>query len=159
MRVTIAAIGRLKAGPERLLLDRFLDRANKAGRRFSLAVAVREIPESRAANAEARKDQEAAAILAALPAGAILVALDRSGGDLDSRGMAARLDRWREAGTGAVAFAIGGADGHGRALLARADLAVAFGRATWPHQLVRVMLAEQLYRAVAILAGHPYHRD
>ncbi|CAN5304457.1 23S rRNA (pseudouridine(1915)-N(3))-methyltransferase RlmH [soil metagenome] len=159
MNVTIAAVGRLKAGPERELLERYLDRAEKAGKRLGLSFAVREFPESRAAAAGTRKFEEAAAMLAALPAGAVLVALDESGSGLDSRTIAARIGKWRDGGIGELVLAIGGPDGHGEALLAKAALRLAFGGMTWPHQLVRLMLAEQLYRVVTILSGHPYHRD
>ena len=158
MRITIAAIGRLKAGAERVLLERFIDRAGKAGRQLGLTFAVREFPESRAAVAATRIDQEAAAMIASLPAGAVVVALDEAGKNLDSRGFAEQLAKWREAGVADLIFAIGGADGHGAPLIKRADLRLAFGALTWPHQLVRLMLAEQLYRAVTILTGHPYHR-
>lgn len=159
MRITIAAIGRLKAGPERELTARYLDRIDKAGRALSLAVNVREFPESRAGSAPARKDQEAAAILAALPPSTLLVALDEGGKALDSRDFAGRLANWRDAGTEDVAFVIGGADGLGAAIRSAATITLAFGAMTWPHQLVRLMLAEQIYRAVTILSGHPYHRD
>lgn len=159
MNVTIAAVGRLKAGPERTLLERYLDRAEKAGRRLGLSFAVREFPESRAGSAPARKAEEAAVLLAALPAGATLIALDETGTGLDSRTFATRIGKWRDAGTGDLVLAIGGPDGHGEALLGKAALRLAFGGMTWPHQLVRLMLAEQLYRVVTILSGHPYHRD
>ncbi len=159
MRITIAAVGRLKAGPERDLAERYLDRINKAGRALSLSVAVREVPESRAATAPARKDQEAAAIRAALPAAAVVVALDEHGDALDSRAFAAKLANWRDAGAADLVFVIGGADGLGDDLLKAAAARMAFGRLTWPHQLVRLLLAEQVYRAVTILSGHPYHRD
>jgi 23S rRNA (pseudouridine1915-N3)-methyltransferase len=158
MLITIAAVGRLKAGPEREIFDRFLDRATAAGRNVGIAVSVREFPESRAATAALRKDQEASAILAALPTGAALVALDEAGKGLDSRAFAGRIAQWRDAATDIV-FVIGGADGHGPAVVGRAAMRLAFGAMTWPHQLVRLMLAEQLYRAVTILSGHPYHRD
>ena len=159
MRITIAAIGRLKAGPERDLFERFVHRASAAGRRLGLTVELREFPESRAGTSALRKEQEAAAILAALPAGAILAALDERGRGLDSAGFAERLAKWRDGGAGSLVFALGGADGHGPALLARADLSLSFGPMTWPHQLARVMLAEQIYRATTILSGHPYHRE
>ena len=159
MQITIAAIGRLKAGPERVLYDRFLDRAGRAGRQLGLTFATREFPESRAAAPAARKNQEAAAIVASLPDGALVVALDQAGKGLDSRDFAERLEKWRDDGASDLIFAVGGADGHGAPLTARADFRLAFGAMTWPHQLVRLMLAEQLYRAVTILTGHPYHRD
>lgn len=105
-----------------------------------------------------RKDAEAALLLAAVPAGAAIVALDEQGRDLTSADFAAHLGRWRDEGRRAAAFLIGGPDGHAPAVFQAADLRLAFGRLTWPHRLVRVMLAEQLYRATSILAGHPYHR-
>jgi 23S rRNA (pseudouridine1915-N3)-methyltransferase len=158
MHLTVAAIGRMKAGPERDLFDRYLARAEAAGRKLALSFSLGEKPESRAADAAARKSEEAAALLAALPAGAILIALDQAGQSLDSRAFAAAIRRYRDDGVRHLVFAIGGADGHGPALLGRAALRLAFGPLTWPHQLVRIMLAEQLYRAVTILAAHPYHR-
>jgi 23S rRNA (pseudouridine1915-N3)-methyltransferase len=105
-----------------------------------------------------RKDAEAALLLAAVPPGAAVVALDGRGRDLTSEETAARLGAWRDAGRRDAAFLVGGPEGLADAVLAAADLRLAFGRQTWPHRLVRVMLAEQLYRATAILAGHPYHR-
>lgn len=159
MRVTIAAVGRLKAGPERELIDRYLKRAMAAGKKLGLTFAVREIAESRAADTARRKKEEAIALLAAVPTSAVLVALDETGKTLDSRAMADRVGGWRDGGAQDLVFALGGADGHGEALLAKASLRLAFGPMTWPHQLARLMLAEQLYRTVTILAGHPYHRD
>lgn len=105
-----------------------------------------------------RKEAEAALLLAAVSPGGVLVALDEHGRDLGSAGLAERLGAWRDQGRRSVAFLIGGADGLAEAALAAAELRLAFGRQTWPHRLVRVMLAEQLYRATSILAGHPYHR-
>jgi len=159
VRIMIAAVGRLKAGPERELFDRFLARADRAGRHLSLAVDSREIPESPAKRSEARKDAEAKALLGALPASGAVVTLDERGKAVDSRGFAERIAQWRDSGSSDLTFLIGGPDGLGATALDRADLRLAFGKMTWPHQLVRVMLAEQLYRAVTILSGHPYHRD
>ena len=159
MLITIAAVGRLKAGPERELFDRFTARVDAAGRKLGLTITVREFAESRAGSATARKQEEAAAILAALAARGPIVALDEAGKALASPVFADKIARWRDDGASDIVFAIGGADGHGPALLDKAILRLAFGQMTWPHQLVRVMLAEQLYRAVTILAGHPYHRD
>lgn len=159
MLIAIAAVGKLKAGPERELFDRFMARATEAGGKLGLSFAIREFPESRARSATARKAQEATAIVAGIPSGAIVAALDATGKTIDSRAFAGRLAAWRDGGVSTVVLAIGGADGHGRALTEKAALRLAFGAMTWPHQLVRVMLAEQLYRAVTILSGHPYHRD
>ena len=108
---------------------------------------------------ERRKSAEAVLLLAAVPAGAALAALDERGRDLSSFELADRLARWRDGGQRAAAFLIGGADGLDERVLAAAELRLAFGRQTWPHRLVRAMLAEQLYRATTILAGHPYHRQ
>jgi 23S rRNA (pseudouridine1915-N3)-methyltransferase len=153
------AVGRLKRGPEREIAERLLGRATAAGRKSGLSFAVRELPESRAGSGRARQDQEATALLATLPESAVLVALDEGGKTIDSRAFAAKLAEWRDNGAADTVFAIGGADGHGGALLERSDLRLAFGAMTWSHQLVRLMLAEQLYRAITILLGHPYHRD
>jgi 23S rRNA (pseudouridine1915-N3)-methyltransferase len=159
MRVTVAAIGRLKAGPERALVERYVERANASGRKLGLAVAVREFPESRAGDTATRKAQEAEALLSTVSPKAVLVVLDEAGRSQTSRAFADHIARWRDAGNEDVIFAIGGADGHGDALRARAGQTLAFGAMTWPHQIVRCLLAEQLYRAVTILSGHPYHRD
>lgn len=158
MRVTIAAVGRMKAGPERELLDRYLDRAAKQGRALGVTkVEVREIPESRAARAEDRKAEEAEALLAGVADTAWVIVLDETGATRTSQAfaddLAARLAEGRD-----WAILIGGADGHGPAALVRADLRLAFGAMTWPHQIVRILAAEQIYRATTILAGHPYHR-
>lgn len=158
MKITIAAVGRLKRGPERELAERLLKRATMVGRNTGLSFEVREIAESRAGSERVRKDQEAAALLAVVPDKAVLVALDENGATMDSRAFAARIGQWRDDGSAELVFAIGGADGHGDALLERSDLQLAFGAMTWPHQIVRLMLAEQLYRSITILLGHPYHR-
>jgi 23S rRNA (pseudouridine1915-N3)-methyltransferase len=105
------------------------------------------------------KAREAELILAAVPAGAPLVALDEGGVAWSSRDLAERLAAWRDQGIATLAFAIGGADGLGQAVIARADVVISLGAMTWPHLLVRSLLLEQLYRAQQILAGHPYHRD
>lgn len=158
MHLTIAAVGRMKTGAERDLLDRFLGRAETAGRSLGLAFTLREFAESRAATAALRKRQEGEAMLAAV-AGNGLIALDEGGRTMTSRAFADVIATYRDRGEGNLAFLIGGADGLSPAVLEKATRRLAFGAMTWPHQLVRVMLAEQLYRAVTILAGHPYHRD
>ena len=158
MRITIAVIGRLKAGPERDLYERFVARAAKTGGRLALTFATRQFPESRAGTAEARRTQEASVLLTAVPPAAVAAILDRHGENLTSEAFADCLARWRDGGSSEVVFAIGGPDGLGAALPDRADFLLAFGLMTWPHQLARIMLAEQLYRAVTILSGHPYHR-
>ena len=159
MRLTVAAVGRLKAGPERELAGRYLERASKLGRGMGLhPIEVVEIDESRARRPEERIAQEGLALTALLAGDHVCVALDARGQVLTSEDFASRLARWRDGGRGAVYFLIGGADGLSRNLARPPDLTIAFGNATWPHQLVRIMLLEQLYRTATILAGHPYHR-
>lgn len=156
MRLTLLAVGRLRGGPLQTLFD---DYARRLGGGPLGPLSVKEVEERKLLPAPALKAREGALLLAALPEGARLVALDERGRSLDSRGFAAQLGRWREEGVRETAFAIGGADGLDEAVRARADLLLSLGALTWPHQLVRVLLAEQLFRADAILQGHPYHRD
>jgi 23S rRNA (pseudouridine1915-N3)-methyltransferase len=159
MRLIVAAIGRLKAGPERELAERFRDRVAKAGRAVGLRdIEIVEIRESKAADTARRVLEESIALANIIPERAVVVALDETGENLDSGSFTGVLRSWRDAGRPAAVFCIGGADGLGEDVRRRADLKLAFGTATWPHQLVRIMLLEQLYRAVTILAGHPYHR-
>lgn len=159
MRIIVAATGRLKQGPERELAERFRKRAEQTGRAIGLrAVEVVEIRESRAQDAERRKVEEAIALATIVPERAALVVLDERGENLDSASFAALLADWRSKDRADGCFVIGGADGLAPSLIGRADRRLAFGKATWPHQMVRIMLLEQLYRAVTILSGHPYHR-
>jgi len=149
----------MKAGPERELVARYLDRARAAGKALSLVeFNVIEIPEARAANAATRKAEEARAMKAALPGQAVVIALAERGGSMDSKKLASLIADVRDRNTPAIAFVIGGADGLDPQFVAAADSTLSFSPLTWPHQLVRIMLAEQLYRATAILGGHPYHR-
>jgi 23S rRNA (pseudouridine1915-N3)-methyltransferase len=159
MRLVVAAIGRLKDGPERELAERFRKRAEQSGRRLGFRdVEVVEIRESRAQDTGKRTLEESIALTNLIPDKAITVILDERGESLDSTTLANRLGRWRDDGRLATVFIIGGDDGLAPALRDKASLKLAFGSATWPHQLVRVMLLEQIYRAMSILAGHPYHR-
>ncbi len=145
----LVAIGRLRAGPEAELFARYTQRLRPG-------LAVSELPDGHGAAAEIKR-REGEALLAALPGGAFAVALDTDGPPLTSEALAQRLEIWRAAGQ-SLAFVVGGAEGLSRPVLERADAVLSLGPLTWPHMLVRVMLAEQLYRAQAILAGHPYHR-
>jgi 23S rRNA (pseudouridine1915-N3)-methyltransferase len=159
MRVRIAAIGRMKQGPERELCGRYLERAVATGKPLALTgFDFLELPESRAASSDRRKLEEARALQGALPDG-LVVALDEGGKSLNSEAFAGRLAEWRDAGRPVVNFVIGGADGLAPDLRSTAELVLSFSPLTWPHQLVRIMLAEQLYRATTILSGHPYHRE
>ena len=159
MRILVAAVGRLKQGPERELAERYRKRAADLGRRVGLqAFDVIEIKESRADNLERRMLEESIAIANVVPDRAITVILDQRGSTMNSASFAGRLQEWRAGDRPALVFIIGGADGLAPSLRDKADLALGLGAFTWPHQLVRIMLLEQLYRAVTILGGHPYHR-
>ncbi len=159
MRIGLFAVGRLKAGPEKELAARYLDRFAKSGPAVGLELGkISEVAESRASNPETRKREEAALLEKALPADAVLLLLDERGKAVGSEDFAELLGRWRDAGKRDLMIAIGGADGLDPALHGRADQILCLGKMTWPHQLVRILIAEQLYRAVTILSGHPYHR-
>lgn len=159
MQVRIIAVGRLKAGPERDLVARYLDRFQKAGRSQGITqVDIVEIPESRATTDTMRREQEAEAIRRALAKTETWFVLDERGKDQPSDRFAASLRGLLEHSVGLTAFVIGGADGLAPDLRKDAAAALCFGKMTWPHQMVRIMLCEQLYRAVTILSGHPYHR-
>ncbi len=159
MRLVVIAIGRLKQGPERELAERYRKRFDDIGRKLGFrGIEMVEIPESRARDAAARIAEEAAAIAAATPEKSVLVTLDERGENTDSAAFARQLERWRDQSVSSTVFVIGGADGLSPDLRRNGKLAIAFGAATWPHQMVRIMLLEQLYRAATILAGHPYHR-
>ncbi|HEY7232480.1 MAG TPA: 23S rRNA (pseudouridine(1915)-N(3))-methyltransferase RlmH [Pseudolabrys sp.] len=159
MRIIVAAIGRLKQGPETELSARYRKRAAETGRRLGLRdVEIIEIRESRAADAGKRMLEESIALANIIPQNAAVVVLDSRGDNLDSAALATQLANWRKNNRPAVVFLIGGADGLAGSLTGKANLRLSFGLATWPHQLVRVMLLEQVYRATTILTGHPYHR-
>ncbi len=159
MRLTIAAVGRLKDGSERELAERYRKRAEQLGRRIGLRdVEVVQVRESKAQEVGKRMIEESIAIANVIPEKAAVVILDERGENLDSVAFAQQLGQWRDNGRPAAVFIIGGDDGLAPALRERATLRLAFGAATWPHQLVRGMLLEQIYRAITILAGHPYHR-
>ena len=146
----LIAVGRLRGGPEAELFDRY-------NTRLQPKLTLTEIPEAGGAPAEIKR-REGAAILAALPDPAFAVALDLGGKAIDSAALAALLERWLGLGR-PVCFLIGGAEGLDAPIIARADHVLSLGPMTWPHFLVRAMLAEQLYRARAIASGHPYHRS
>lgn len=151
MEIVIAAVGRLKGGPELDLIRTYTER-------LAWSVTVKEI-DVRTGNGDARRRAEAEKLRAAIPVGAKTVALDERGKDYGSEDFAALIGRWRDDGTRSIGFLIGGADGLDPGLRNDADVRLNFGSLTWPHMLVRAMLAEQLYRAYTILSGHPYHRS
>ena len=159
MRLVIAAIGRLKESPERELVERYRKRAEQIGRRIGIRdVELIEIRESRAQELGKRITEESIALANVIPERAVTVVLDQRGENLDSASFAARVRRWRDDGRAEAVFVIGGDDGLVPNLRGKATLTLALGAVTWPHQLVRVMLLEQIYRALSILSGHPYHR-
>ncbi len=159
MRVSLLAIGKMKKGPESELLERYRDRAEKAARQLGVSgVSISEVIESKAANSDFRKAEEAGWLLSQLKPGAFLVVLDEHGMDLPSVELAGFVRKCLENGTPEMAFAIGGPDGHGPDILKSANLVLRLGKMTWPHQLARILVAEQIYRSMTILAGHPYHR-
>jgi 23S rRNA (pseudouridine1915-N3)-methyltransferase len=159
MRPVVIAIGRLKSGPERELVDRYRARFDDMARKLGFRnLEIHELAESRARDAATRISEEGAAMLALVPERAVVVALDEHGQNVDSVSFARDLGRWRDESVAKIVFTIGGADGLLPDLRRKARLSLAFGAATWPHQMVRILLLEQLYRATTILAGHPYHR-
>jgi 23S rRNA (pseudouridine1915-N3)-methyltransferase len=159
VRLQVLCVGRLKAGPERQLVARYSERIGPAGRSIGLGpIDVREIAESGARRPNDRKIDEALRLAALVSEGSALWALDEKGTSLTSEDFARELAKLREDGTSALAFAIGGADGLDESLRQRANRLIAFGAMTLPHQLVRGLLLEQIYRATTILSGHPYHR-
>lgn len=156
MRLTITAVSRVRSGPERELVDDYLSRATAAGRAIGLGPAGENEIDNRSLT---DRTAESKALADAIPAGAKCVFLDERGKDLTARDFAAKIGGWRDEGVRETVFLIGGADGLDRSVLPQPDLVLAYGKTVWPHKLVRVMLAEQLYRGVSILAGMPYHRD
>ena len=159
MRLIVIAVGRMKAGPERELAERYRKRFEEIGRKLGFrGLDIHEISESRARNASTQIADEAAGIAALVPENSVLVTLDERGDNIDSVGLARHLGRFRDRSVANTVFVIGGADVLSPELRRKQNLGLAFGTATWPHQLVRVMLLEQLYRAATILSGHPYHR-
>jgi 23S rRNA (pseudouridine1915-N3)-methyltransferase len=152
MHILIAAIGRLKSGPELALFEHY-------AARLAWKITVREYEIKKAMEPAARKQQEAALLLKACADAGHILALDARGVQMTSPELAAHLRKTRDHGAQRIAFVIGGADGLHETILAQAQTKLSFGRVTWPHALMRALLAEQLYRAQSILSGHPYHRE
>jgi 23S rRNA (pseudouridine1915-N3)-methyltransferase len=159
VRLQVIAVGRLKSATEQLIAEDYFERTASLGQQLGLTeVRLREVPESRAADARRRMAEEAGRLLAAIPPKAQLIALAANGKELDSETFASHLRRMADTGIADLVFIIGGPDGLGQDVLERAELKLSLGRMTWPHRLVRAMLAEQIYRSVTILLNHPYHR-
>ncbi|WP_172298607.1 23S rRNA (pseudouridine(1915)-N(3))-methyltransferase RlmH [Pseudoruegeria sp. HB172150] len=156
MRLNICAVGRLRSGPERALVDDYLTRFDRTGRGLGLGPAtLTEVEDRKGGGMVAEADL----LRRSVPKGAKLAVLDERGKRLTSPEFSELLGRWRDEGVQDAAFLIGGADGLDPSLRSEADFALCFGAMVWPHMLVRVMLSEQLYRAASILAGTPYHRE
>lgn len=153
MKLSIIAVGEIRRGAERQLFDDYISRLTKTGR----SIGFRGATETECASGGGR-DSEAERLVARCGAGARIILLDERGQTHSSTAFAAKLADWRDAGYPQACFLIGGADGHGQPARDAASEMIAFGMQTWPHKLLRVMLAEQLYRAATILAGHPYHK-
>jgi 23S rRNA (pseudouridine1915-N3)-methyltransferase len=159
MRLLIAAVGRLKQGPERELLAHYLSRAEAVGRRLGLTpISTIEIAEAKAASEALRLKAEAEALLSKIPPSHRLISLERTGKSRGSEAFAKLLARHRDGGSQGLAFLVGGADGLGDEALAHSDDVMSLSAMTLPHGLARIVLAEQIYRAITILSGHPYHR-
>ena len=152
MQNLIVAVGRWKACPEKALYELYENRIQPR-------LQLKEVEEKKRLSGAELTRREGQLLLDALPDGARVVVLDSIGKGLSSGALAETLGRWRDDGVRSAAFLIGGADGHDQAALQRADLILSLGPQTWPHMMVRAMLAEQLYRTQAILSGHPYHRE
>ena len=153
MKIIIGAVGKMKKkSPEEALINEYVSKTR-------WLVEIKEVEEKRTLPVDELKSAESELLLRALPNDAKIVVLDERGETLSSRELAGRLRTWQDSGVGTVAFLIGGANGHSETLRQRADLKLSFGRMTLPHMLMRVVLAEQIYRAKTILDGHPYHKD
>ena len=151
MQYGLVAVGRARKGA---MKDLFEDYANRLTPKLSL----KEVEERRPLKGDELKRREARLLLDVLPDDAYVVALDGRGKQLSSEALATKIQTLQDDGQRTALFVIGGADGHDQSLLDRANYTLSLGPQTWPHMLVRVMLAEQLYRADSILKGHPYHR-
>jgi 23S rRNA (pseudouridine1915-N3)-methyltransferase len=158
LRLSVLAVGRLKHGPERDLVERYRQRIEGIGRGLGFSgLDMVELPESRARREDDRRAEEAAALAERIGSSALIV-FDERGKSPSSEAFAEKLKGWRDEGRPGLACVIGGPDGLDPGLRKRADLVVSFGALTMPHQIVRALVTEQLYRALTILAGHPYHR-
>jgi 23S rRNA (pseudouridine1915-N3)-methyltransferase len=152
MKISVIAVGRLKAGPEKDLFDTY-------AKRITWPFEVIEVIEHRKVTGEQLKQREGVLLSSKIPDGAMVIALDERGRELTSRELAGKIEGWQDNAVRDLVFIIGGADGIDGALKQSADLSISLGRMTWPHMLVRTLIAEQVYRAQCIASGHPYHRD
>jgi len=160
MRLLIVAVGRLRGGPETALIDIYATRIGAAGRNVGFSnFDIREVEAPKGLSGAKRQVREGALLLQASRPSDRRIVLDENGRSQTSEEFANHLAEWRDDGAAGVTFFVGGADGHDANVLSKSDLTLSFGKATWPHMLARVMLCEQIYRAMMILSGHPYHRS
>ncbi len=160
MDLKIAAIGKLKSGPERQLFEKYIERAQSSGRSHHFSVKkTLELPESRAQNSDERKKQEADLLIGKISQDYSTILLDEKGKNLSSRQFSDKLLTLRDSGIPGVCFIIGGPDGTSQQLGKSAIMTLSLGAMTLPHGIARIVLAEQIYRSIAIISGHPYHRD
>ncbi len=152
MRLHLIAVGRAKAGPEKALFEHYTSR-------LTWPFTLKEVEEKKKLPPAKLKEREAELLLAAVPKGATIVALDERGREFKSLEFAKKMESWRDNSVGDIVFLIGGADGHGDTIRQKATMLMSLGKSTWPHMLVRPMMVEQIYRAQSILSGHPYHRE
>lgn len=151
MRINIAAIGKFKNSSEKDIFHSYI-------KRIPWQVVLKESETKKHSTTDQMKEAEAALLLASIPKASKIIALDERGKDISSSELAGLIESWQNEGTGSVAFIIGGADGLSQTIRNKADFILSFGKLTWPHMLVRAMLAEQIYRIYSIISGHPYHR-
>lgn len=152
MRITVCAVGRLKKGPWRALVDEYVKRLN-------WSVTVVEVEAKAGLSGTALKDEEGQLLLKSIPEDSYIITLDEKGRESTSRELSQKIEHIQHHGGGKICFVIGGADGLSDVVKSRVNQSISFGRTTWPHMMVRVMLLEQVYRAQQILNGHPYHRE
>ncbi|WP_375677941.1 23S rRNA (pseudouridine(1915)-N(3))-methyltransferase RlmH [Bartonella sp. AP72JLCBS] len=159
MQISIFAVGRMKSGAEQKLVQHYLDCFSKISGDIGFHLKkLQEIPESRAQTVYQRMEEEGRKLIEFLPEKCRLIVLDERGESISSISFSEKLRRYRDEGIRDVVIALGGPDGHNEQIRKRADFLLSFGLMTWPHQIARILLTEQLYRAVTIENNHPYHR-
>ncbi len=158
MQFTLIAVGRAKTGPAKDIFEFYQKRLEGLRRTTGWSLTLKEVEERKNLPTEQLKKRESELLQAACPPGALIVALDETGKQITSADFAKQLRRWQDTHVSQLCFLIGGADGLDKHLKEKADFTLCLGRMTWPHLLVRGLLAEQLYRAGCLLCGHPYHK-
>ncbi|MGL1919749.1 MAG: 23S rRNA (pseudouridine(1915)-N(3))-methyltransferase RlmH [Hyphomicrobiales bacterium] len=160
MQLFVAGIGRLKKSDELNLCNKFETRIKNAGQQLGFTQFQHiDFDEDKSSSVQVRKSNEAKKLLAAVPKGALIVALDEFGKHFTSKDFSLKIADYRDDGYPTIAFLLGGPDGHGQDVLNQADLKLSLSKMTWPHQIARALLLEQIYRAITIMSGHPYHRE